>query len=191
MTDYIVLIDAGYLNHIAKTTGSQPDLAKLPAWVGGQIAAQLNGGHLTLLRVFYYIAPPYQHHPPTPADRQRLQKFNKFRQFIESLPQYEIRLGRLALHYDKRGKPIFEQKRVDVLLATDMLSYALTGRVSDIALFAGDSDFIPAVEKAKRAGVRVWLFHGPRKTYHNDLYKISDGRISLVRKHNKPRYPIR
>jgi uncharacterized LabA/DUF88 family protein len=45
-------------------------------------------------------------------------------------------------------------------------------------LIAGDSDFIPAVEKAKAEGVVVHLFHGPAA--HRDLIHASDTRTLIT-----------
>jgi uncharacterized LabA/DUF88 family protein len=59
-------------------------------------------------------------------------------------------------------------------------------QISHVALVAGDSDFIPALDVAKNEGVSTWLFHGPRvsqatgkPTYHTDLWIASDERIEI------------
>lgn len=58
--------------------------------------------------------------------------------------------------------------------------------VTHIALVAGDSDLIPAVEVGKQEGVSTWLFHGPRyskqdsrATYSLELWQAVDDRHEI------------
>jgi uncharacterized LabA/DUF88 family protein len=66
---------------------------------------------------------------------------------------------------------------VDVLLSVDLVRLSTGGQISHAALVAGDSDFVPAVQAARNAGVSMWLFHGER--YHNELWKLADERIRI------------
>ena len=67
---------------------------------------------------------------------------------------------------------------VDVLLSIDLVRLSARGQITDIALAAGDSDFVPAVEVAKNEGVSVWLYHGNRP--HNALWDAVDERIKIT-----------
>ena len=79
---------------------------------------------------------------------------------------------------DGGGKPIFQQKRVDLMIGLDMALLAATNhQVTHLALLSGDSDLLPAVEAAKQEGVVVWLVHGPSHTYANDLWTAADNRM--------------
>lgn len=86
---------------------------------------------------------------------------------------------------DAAGKPIFQQKRVDLMLGLDVASLATKHQVSHAAIVAGDSDFLPAEALAKQEGVCVWLVHRPGRsaagpsTYHQDLWDAVDERIEL------------
>jgi hypothetical protein len=51
--------------------------------------------------------------------------------------------------------PRYEQKEVDVDLATDLLIEAVRNPTHQIVLVTGDRDFVPAVEKAKLRGAMV------------------------------------
>lgn len=185
----LILIDGGYLKRIAPVPA---DLARFPQWVVGVIQGSTSCQSIDLLRTIYYDCPPYQSSPPTPDERTRAQRFDKFRSFLEHLPRFEVRLGRLVRRLNERGEISFEQKRVDVLLVVDLLYYSLSGRVSDVALVAGDADFIPAVQRVKDAGVRVWLFHGRRSSVAAELYRLVDERIPLLDESGqKPLFPIR
>ena len=67
---------------------------------------------------------------------------------------------------------------VDVLLSIDLVQLCLKGRITDIVVLAGDSDFIPALEVAKQEGVTIWLLHGP--SYHEALWNIADERVLIT-----------
>ena len=93
-------------------------------------------------------------------------------------PRYSVRLGRLERRGTNRdGSPIFQQKRVDILLGVDVVLLAAKGQIQQAIIVAGDSDFIPAIEIAKNEGVLVTLFHGA--TYHNDLWAQVDERYRI------------
>ena len=90
------------------------------------------------------------------------------------LPRFEVRLGRLQRRDDSQGRPIYQQKRVDILLGVDMVQLSAKGHIREAVLVAGDSDFIPAVTAAKSEGVIVTLFHG--QNCHGDLMREVDER---------------
>lgn len=75
----------------------------------------------------------------------------RFCDSLNRLPRFEVRLGRLARRGpDKHNQYHFEQKMVDVLLSIDLVALSTKGRITDVILVAGDSDFVPAIEVAKR-----------------------------------------
>ena len=93
-------------------------------------------------------------------------------------PVFEVRLGRLEFRGNAAdGRPIFVQKRVDIMLGVDMVQLSAKGHVQQVILLAGDSDFIPAVVAAKAEGVLVRLFHG--SNCHADLLREVDERVQL------------
>lgn len=53
-------------------------------------------------------------------------------------------------------------------------------RADIIAILSGDSDLLPAVEMAKDTGIIVRLVHGPRGTYHGDLWDAADERKEIT-----------
>ena len=94
---------------------------------------------------------------------------------MERLPGFSVRLGRLEhCGFRPDGSPIFEQKRVDILLGVDLAQLSAKGQIQQAILLAGDSDFIPAVEVAKNEGVLVILYHGANT--HSDLWEQVDER---------------
>ena len=89
-----------------------------------------------------------------------------------------MRLGRLEYRGNRAdGAPIFEQKRVDILLGVDIAQLSAKGQIQQAVLVAGDSDFIPAIEVAKNEGVLVTLYHGSRP--HADLRRQADERYRI------------
>jgi len=77
------------------------------------------------------------------------------------------------------GTPVFQQKRVDLQIGLDIATVVTGSRADIVAILSGDSDLLPAVEMAKNSGVIVRLVHGPKVTYHNDLWDAADGRKQI------------
>ncbi len=102
---------------------------------------------------------------------------------LSFIPRFQVRLGHLRFQgLTDRGQPIFQQKRVDMMLGVDMALLAVKQRVDRMVLLTGDSDTIPAVEAVKPEGVVVTLWHGPltgRSSPSRDLYQIVDERVEI------------
>ncbi len=86
---------------------------------------------------------------------------------------------------NNNGRPIFQQKRVDLLLGLDFALLSGKNRITHAALVNGDSDLIPAVEVAQQEGISTWLFHGPYQSgnsaYANELWMAADKRVEMDR----------
>ena len=172
-----VFIDGGYLDKVLlqDSRGNRIDYSKL--------AAEMSAPD-ELLRAYYYHCLPYQSNPPTEDERKRFSAKHRFTTALSFLPRFEVRLGRLALRgTDTAGRPIFVQKRVDMMVGVDMALLAGKGRITKVALVSGDSDYLPAIEAVKREGVLVSLWHGRLKTDvapSRELYEICDDRAELT-----------
>jgi NYN domain len=72
-------------------------------------------------------------------------------------------------------------KRVDITLATDVLSNAYLGNYDVAVLVAGDEDYIPLVEEVKRLGrvVTLAFFADPIAGLSNEMKLSADGFVSL------------
>lgn len=75
-------------------------------------------------------------------------------------------------------------KRVDITLATDMLSHGLRGHYEIAVLVAGDDDYVPLVRavKAEGARVHVWFVSegmSPHLRREADYFKDIDGILRL------------
>ena len=66
-----------------------------------------------------------------------------------------MREGRLAYRGDDaKGVPIFQQKRVDLMIGLDVAGLAAERAITHAAVLAGDSDLLPAFESAQQKELR-------------------------------------
>lgn len=131
-----------------------------------------------LLRTDDYDCLPYQSQNPTTEERERFGKKQRFVAALERTPRFQVRQGRLEFRgNDHQGRPIFEQKRVDILMGVDLALLVAKHQITDAVIIAGDSDFLPAIEAAKNEGVVMHLYHG--RTPHRDLVAACDERTRI------------
>ena len=181
MARLAILIDGGYLTKISEPLGLWLDFKKLSSAIQTKISAEVEEP-LDLLRTYYYDCLPWKSDPPTEDEKAKYSEKQKFFTVLRNLPRFDVREGRLRrIQRRNSGRPIFVQKRVDLLIGMDMARLCLRGRVSHIALLSGDSDFLPAIEVAKDEGVSVWLLHGDEGTYARDLRQKADDAFLLDR----------
>jgi uncharacterized LabA/DUF88 family protein len=164
-----VFIDGAYLEFVLKTEFRAPK-------INFELLAERVSGGRELLRSYYYDCLPFQSEAPTNDERQRFGRRQSFHSALTRIPRFQVRLGKLARRHEN-GKVRYEQKRVDVLLAVDLVQLAAKHRITDAVLIAGDSDFLPALEVAKDEGVLIHLFHG--STPHDELYLCCDERSPI------------
>lgn len=186
MSRLAIFIDGGYLDKIAELEfGMFVDFAKISGEIRSIVAK--TAPDIEILRTFYYHCLPYQSNPPTPTEALRFSKKQGFLNSLSSLPRFEVRTGRLAFKgLDAHGEPIFQQKRLDLLLGLDLALLSGKRQISHVVILAGDSDLLPAFKVAKDEGLLVWLFHGPRHsrldgtcTYAQELWDAADERFEL------------
>jgi len=168
MDKVAVFIDGGYLANILKNQFGE---ARIDF---GAFSDKLCG-NAERLRTYYYTCMPYQSNPPTEEESKRYAAADRFIYSLKKIPRFEVRLGKLAL----RGGD-FIQKRVDVLISVDLVRMSWGGQIDRAALVTGDSDFVPAVQAAKDAGVLVQLYYHP-KFRHDELLQVCDDRFIITR----------
>ena len=173
-----IFIDGAYLDKLLENVfrGSRIDMGLLSAEL-----AQKN----EILRCYYYHCPPYQSNPPTTEERQKVASHDRYIRALSRLPRFQVRLGKLAFRGTTgEGRPIFVQKRVDIMMGVDMVQLAATRQIARAVLVAGDSDFLPAVDAVKQHGVLCMLWHGPfgrgrANTVHRELWDACDERMEI------------
>ena len=172
-----VFIDGGYLDKVLKLDhrSQRIDYAAF--------AQRLAESH-DVLRTYYYHCLPYQSRQPTDDERRRYGAKHSFMTALEHLPGFEVRLGRLAQRgHDDDGRPVFVQKRVDMMIGVDMALLAAKRAIHKAVVLSGDSDMVPAVEAAKREGVRVTLWHGAyagQNKPSRELVQVCDDRHEIT-----------
>lgn len=171
-------IDGGYVSNVAKSARVCVDFERLSAKVAATIR-ETTEEPLDLIRTYYYDCLPYQGASPTPDEEERVKRRSRFFDGLRGLPNYAMREGRLKLQgIDQQGQPIFQQKRVDLMMGLDIARLASKGQVTHTALLSGDSDLIPAVEAAQQEAVIVWLVHDAQGVA-KELRLLADNRILL------------
>ncbi len=182
-----IFIDGGYIDVVARELGIWIDYAKFVKEIISAVSNKTPNA-LDLLRTYYYDCLPYQSDPPTDDETKRFSGKRKFFSALSHIERFQVRQGRLARRgFDQNNKPIFQQKRTDLLLGLDFALLSSKSRITHAALVAGDSDFLPAIEVAKQEGISVWLFHGPpnqsgQSTYAQELWNAADERFELNQK---------
>ncbi len=174
-----IFIDGTYLNKLLEREFNR-------ARIDYHLLALHLARDVDILRTYYYNCPPHQCSPPTDEELARSRSSEQFFGALRRLPRFEVRLGKLAYRgTDNDGRPIFIQKRVDIMFSVDLVQLAATRQVTRAVLLAGDSDFVPAVEVAKSHGVLTVLCHGPMgpgstNTVHHELWTECDDRFELT-----------
>ena len=175
----LLLIDGGYLDFLQRSFGSpRLDYGRM----ANAICAHFGW---TLLRCVYFNCLPYLSNSPSPEEQEAYRKKEGFYLRLQRLDRFEVKLGRLAFRGmdEQSGKPVLEQKQVDVLLAIEMVYYAARRSVDNIILLSGDGDFLPALKLVKREGLTFALAHGPRSgaqlTVQEGLWEAADLRLTL------------
>lgn len=132
-----------YKNFLGKNKIKVPDHVKyvqdVYAWT--QYANIHTHSLCTLVRSFYYTCAKGDH------DR------------IEALQDELIECGISDPRVFKKNNND-RSKRVDITLATEMLSHAFNNNYDVAVLVAGDEDYVPLVQEIKRSGkqVALWFF---------------------------------
>ena len=169
-------IDGSYLDHVLAdvTEGKRINYQSLISTIVDKA-----GGDRDIIRVYYYHCLPYQDKPPTKEQSERFGKMQRFFRALQRTPRFAVREGRLAFRgLDDKGKPVFEQKRVDLLLGIDLVLLSTKRAIDEAFIIAGDSDFIPAIRTAKSEGVITYLIHGANT--NDDLLDEVDERIEIT-----------
>lgn len=169
-----IFIDGAYLSKVLKESFSSPQIDF------SQFSIYLANGE-PILRTYYYNCMPYKSSTPTSGEKARYDNMQRFISSLERLDRYEVKLGKLEYRGRKSdGTPIFQQKRVDILLGCDLVLLSAKQRIEKAILITGDSDFIPAIQIAKNEGVEIELIYDVAHTPHSSLTQIADVRRALT-----------
>jgi uncharacterized LabA/DUF88 family protein len=166
MERVMVFIDGGYWHKCLEDQFKRAD-----AHVNSVVAKLLRGRRL--VRTYFYTAKIEK--PPDEYWKNQLAEQQKLLTALAHQPFVEVRLGRLQF---KEGN-VPRQKGVDVLLALDMLRFALKGNYDTAILVSGDGDFADIVRMVKDEGRKVEIVTFPGTRAHA-LLEASDERTEFT-----------
>lgn len=170
MSRYAVFIDGGYVRKVLEQFG-KPRISYL------RLSQEVARGE-DRLRTYYYDCPPFTTNVPSEEEKTRQSRFDRFCKMLEREPRFQVRLGRLQRISE--GKTFrYEQKKVDILVTCDLLRLSLEKQITRAVLFAGDSDFVPAIQIARDAGTIVELYYSDNPRPHDELLSACDERIVI------------
>jgi uncharacterized LabA/DUF88 family protein len=165
MKKLALLIDGGCLRASAKHDGKPYDAALVE-----KVAhACVKTPDEELFRALYYDCDPFSGTVTLPVSKQKKthQPRPQLMDALSALELFAVRRGTLKFrgwepttvpptvdaHYAER----FEQKGVDMRIGLDIADYSSGRFVDRIALITADTDMIPAMKHARRAGMQVVL----------------------------------
>lgn len=178
-----IFVDGGHLDVLARDEFRvRIDNGKLGAAITRAVPEQ-TADPLDLLRT-YYDCLPYQSNPPTEEEKRRFRQKERRFHALRQLDSYVVREGRRMFRgLVADGSPIFQQKRVDLMLGLDFALLSGKRQITHAAVVSGDSDLNPAVEAAQVEGVSTWLFHRPFRSrsssYAGELWNLVDRRFPM------------
>jgi len=149
-----VFIDGGYFSKVMKVAfkSTKIDLEKF---------SDILCEGCERLRTYYYDCMPYQSDAPTEEQSRRYAAHDKFIYNLRRLRRFEVRLGKL-IYIPSLNE--YVQKRVDVLFSVDLVRMSWDHQIGKAILVTGDSDFVPAIQAAKDAGVLTVLCYSKAST---------------------------
>ncbi|MBN9659441.1 MAG: NYN domain-containing protein [Acidobacteria bacterium] len=188
-----ILIDGGYLRVRTRKAGLVYD----PELIEKVAIACLDATTETLHRVLYYDCAPYtgSHRQPVSgtltswtgndqwlvdlsckdyfAVRRGVLKFRGYK--LKRIPYQPMR----AL-VDSDFEPVFEQKGVDMRIGLDIATMSDEGIVDRVILVTGDTDCIPAMKHARKAGLQVVLVDFLNSNLAQELLPHTDVRRAVA-----------
>jgi len=111
-----------------------------------------------IYRIFFYLADPFGS-SINGIDYSKTPTYKLSTALIEKLAVTEyvaLRKGSLVVRgFDNRKKPIFIQKKVDMLFGLDIAHVSYNRLVDRVLILSADTDIVPAMKTARINGLQV------------------------------------
>lgn len=192
MTRLAVMIDGGFVRKLARKANKTYD----PGFIE-KVGLSCKTGSEEIQRILYYDCAPFHGKARLPVSGNQHQ-FTGSDAWLHELSRRElfaVRRGALKFRgwvpkkipiaplvaslTDGDFKPKSEQKGVDMCIGLDMANYAANRTVEVIALVTNDTDCIPAMKYARRAGLQLALVCVPGYTPVPELLAHCDFQRSI------------
>lgn len=202
---FAVLLDGGFvIKKLQQTLKRFPTADDIEA-VCGRIKEHVDLQDRSLLRIYFYHAPPCKEVVTNPLNQSVVNlaatpihaQHESLLDALELRADFALRLGETVVSDWRLGTkamrsllkqpraiqapdlvPNISQKGVDLRIGLDIARLALRSMVELIVVVTGDSDLIPAFKFARREGLRVYLLtlgHGAKR----DLKAHADRVLTL------------
>ena len=183
-----ILIDGGHLRVLARIAQRpyNPDYVE-------KIAHACVEADEQLLRILYYDCAPFNGEVQAPVSQTTInfQKGDGWLLRLAKKDLFAVRRGVLKFRgwkpravpvppqvpTDADFEPSFEQKGVDMRIGLDVAAFAVNQAVDRLALITNDTDCVPAMKYARRAGIQTAIVTFPvgrtasELLYHADFHR--------------------
>lgn len=181
MKDTIILIDSGFLSKLSKHFGKGKHILYDIIKFAKNLSAKQN---LNAIKIFYATAPPFQGTFPSPDEKKRKIKYDKFISKLKENSLIKIGEGRVQ-KITKNGNIIYSQKGVDTLLIMRLSFVPIDfPNINKIILVSSDTDFCPVIEKLKSMRIEVILY-SYNERIRNTKFSVSNYLIRCCSKYIK------
>lgn len=188
-----ILIDGGYLRACARRAGKAYDNSLITSFAEN---CAVSGEYV--FRVLYYDSPQFRGSVqlPVSGEAKNFQASDRWLLELARHERFAVRRGTLAFRgwkprtspiagsalTDDDFTPVFEQKGVDMRLGLDIATMFDRRIVDRIILISGDTDMIPAMKHARKAGLEVVVVQlpAPADSLHESLLVHADARRSVA-----------
>ncbi len=186
-----ILIDGGNLRALTQQSGRTYD----PDFIE-KVAHACCAHDEQLIRVLYYDCAPFNGRGKLPISG-KWHQFHGSDQWLRDLAQkdlFALRRGVLKFRgykprkapiipgsvTDQDFEPVFEQKGVDMRIGLDIATYSNDRVVERLVLITQDTDCVPAMKQARKAGLQIVLINLPNSNLAPELLAHCDFRRRVV-----------
>ena len=185
-----VLIDGGFLRIVAKAAKKTYDPRFIEAFA---LRCLLKDEEC--LRVLYYDCAPFVGNVilPVSGTEKQFTGSDRWLHDIAALDLFAVRRGVLKFRGFERKrniltrpptdddfKPQFEQKGVDMRIGLDIAAYSVGHLAQRVILVTNDTDCVPAMKVARKAGLQIVLIAVPNRNPAAELVAHADFKRSVA-----------